>query len=287
MIGFLPVDKPAGPTSHDIVAVARRGLGERRIGHTGTLDPFATGVLLLCIGAATRLAEYLAGLDKTYEATARLGIRTDTLDRTGEVVATSEAWTTLGTAEVRAAFEDQIGRRPQLPPAYSAKKVAGRRSYELARAGEDVVPAAVEVAIHDLTVLSVDPPFVRFALRCSTGTYVRAVARDAGEALGVGAHLTELRRTAIGPFTADRAIPADQLAEPAAVAAALVSPLEALSHLPVVQLDARGAENIRHGRGIVAPDGTDRGTVVLAADGAVVAMAESDGSLLRPRKVLA
>jgi tRNA pseudouridine55 synthase len=287
MIGFLPVDKPSGPTSHDIVAMARRALGERRIGHTGTLDPFATGLLLLCVGSATRLAEYMAGLEKAYEATARIGIRTATLDRTGEVVATSEAWTALATETIRAAFQEQVGRRHQLPPAYSAKKIAGRRAYDMARAGVDVAPAAVEVEIHALSILAVDPPFVRFALRCSTGTYVRAVARDAGEALGVGAHLTQLRRTAIGRFTVDRAIPADRLAEPDAVAAALVSPVDGLGHLPLVRLAARDAEDIRHGRAIAAPDGAAEGTVVLAADGEVVAMAESDGSLLRPRKVLA
>jgi tRNA pseudouridine55 synthase len=287
MIGFLPVDKPAGPTSHDIVALARRGLGERRIGHTGTLDPFATGLLLLCVGAATRLAEYLAGLDKSYEATARLGIVTDTLDGTGEVVRTNEAWTGLGEAEVRAAFEGQVGPRRQLPPAYSAKKIAGRRAYALARAGEDVAPAAVDVQIFSLSVVAVDPPYVRFNLRCSSGTYVRAVARDAGETLGVGAHLTQLRRTAIGGFTTDRAIPVDRLADPTAVASALVPPLEGLSHLPAIHLDAGAAEDIRHGRAIGAPDGAPRGMVVLAMNGAVVAMADSDGARLRPRKVLA
>jgi tRNA pseudouridine55 synthase len=286
MIGFLPVDKPAGPTSHDIVALARRGLGERRIGHTGTLDPFATGLLLLCVGAATRLAEYLAGLDKSYEATARLGIVTDTLDGTGEAVRTNEAWTGLGEAEVRAAFEGQVGPRRQLPPAYSAKKIAGRRAYALARAGEDVAPAAVDVQIFSLSVVAVDPPYVRFNLRCSSGTYVRAVARDAGETLGVGAHLTQLRRTAIGGFTTDRAIPVDRLADPTAVASALVPPLEGLSHLPAIHLDAGAAEDIRHGRAIGAPDGAPRGMVVLAMNGAVVAMADSDGARLRPRKVL-
>jgi tRNA pseudouridine55 synthase len=287
MIGFLPVDKPAGPTSHDIVALARRGLGERRIGHTGTLDPFATGLLLLCVGAATRLAEYLAGLDKSYEATARLGIVTDTLDGTGEVVRTNEAWTGLGEAEIRAAFESQVGPLRQLPPAYSAKKIAGRRAYALARAGEDVAPAPVEVEVFGLSVVAVDPPYVRFNLRCSSGTYVRALARDAGETLGVGAHLTQLRRTAVGGFTSDRALPVDRLGDPTAVASALVSPLEGLSHLPAIHLDAGDADDIRHGRAIGAPDGAPRGMVVLAMDGAVVAMAESDGTRVRPRKVLA
>src|SRR5690606_28992033 len=141
--GVLPVDKPEGPTSHDVVALARRALGIRRIGHTGTLDPFATGLLLLCIGPATRLAEYLTGLDKTYEAVARLGVATDTLDHTGEVVQRSDGWQALSPEAVRNAFEEQRGRRLQTPPVYSAKKIGGRRAYELARKGVELAPEPV------------------------------------------------------------------------------------------------------------------------------------------------
>lgn len=286
MIGFLPVDKPEGPTSHDIVALARRGLGVRRIGHTGTLDPFATGLLVLCIGPATRLAEYVSGLDKTYEATARLGVRTDTLDRTGEVVSTSEGWVDLTDDEVRAAFESQVGRLDQVPPDYSAKKIAGRRAYELARAGRAVAPTAVPVDILEVRVLAMDGPSVRFMLRCSSGTYVRAVARDAGDALGVGAHLTALRRTAIGGFAAEDALDVAHLEDADAVAARLIPPLQGLAHLPVVELDPGGVAGVRHGRTIPAPAALASGTVALAADGELVAIAESDGMALRPRKVL-
>jgi tRNA pseudouridine55 synthase len=286
MIGFLPVDKPEGPTSHDIVAMARRSLGARRIGHTGTLDPFATGLLILCIGAATRLAEYVSGLDKTYEATARLGVRTDTLDRTGEVVSTSGAWEDVPVHEVRAAFESLVGRRSQIPPDYSAKMIAGRRAYELARAGQAVAPTAVQVDILEARVLAVEGPCVRFLLRCSSGTYVRAIARDAGDALGVGAHLTALRRTAIGGFAVEDALDVARLEDAGAVAARLVSPLQGVAHLPVVELEPGEVDGVRHGRAIPAPAGLASGTVVLAAHGELVAMAESDGKALRPRKVL-
>jgi tRNA pseudouridine55 synthase len=288
MTGILPVDKPEGPTSHDAVAAARRALGVRRIGHTGTLDPFATGLLLLCVGPATRLAEYFGDLDKAYTATARLGVETDTLDRTGTTTATSDAWRELDDDAIRRAFEEQVGRRLQTPPAYSAKKIAGRRAYEMARAGQEVAPPAVEVVIHVLRVLDVDADtgLVRFEMTCAAGTYVRAVARDAGEALGVGAHLTELRRTRIGRFAADEALPLDRIDDPDAVAAALVPPLKALGHLPVVELTAEEAAAIRHGRPVAAVGRAAGGMVALAADGALLAMAESDGERLRPRKVM-
>lgn len=286
MTGVLPVDKPAGPTSHDVVAMARRALGIRRIGHTGTLDPFATGLLLLCIDRATRLSEYLTGLDKVYEATARLGVATDTLDGTGTVTAETEAWQELAEPEIRAAWLEQTGRRIQAPPSYSAKKVDGRRAYERARAGEAVAPDPVEVVIHSMEVLAVDGPDVRFRMRCSSGTYVRAVARDAGDTLGVGAHLTSLRRTGIGGFTMGMALPVDRLDDRGAVAAALISPLEALAHLPKIDLDDDEVEKVGHGQALSAGDraiGSD--VVVLAAGGRLVAVAERDGASLRPRKV--
>lgn len=286
MTGVLPVDKPAGPTSHDAVAAARRALGTRRIGHTGTLDPFATGLLILCIGPATRLAEYLTGLDKRYDATARLGIATDTLDRTGAVVVETEAWRELEPAAVRAAFEDQRGPLRQVPPAYSAKKIQGKKAYELARAGEAVEPEPVDVEILELDVVDVTGPEVRFRMRCSSGTYVRAVARDAGAALGVGAHLTALRRTHVGRFGVDDAVAMDRLDDPAAVEAALLTPLAAMAHFPEVRLDPDRTRRVRHGQAIPA-DGAGPGLVVLAAGDELVAVAESDGRAIRPRKVFA
>lgn len=285
MTGVLAVDKPEGPTSHDVVARVRRALRIRRIGHTGTLDPFASGLLLLCVGPATRLAEYFSDLPKSYEGTARLGVVTDTLDRTGQVVAEREV-DDLPAERIRAAFEGQVGRRLQTPPAYSAKKLAGRRAYELARAGVDVKPAAVEVEILELEVLAVTGAEVRFRTRCSSGTYVRAIARDAGETLGCGAHLATLRRTAIGGLSVDAAVPPDGLSDAAVLGEALIDPLQALAHLPVVHLESADAAAVRHGRA-VRMVGAPEGTVALAEAGSLVAVAESAGGVIRPRKVLA
>lgn len=286
MNGVLPIDKPEGPTSHDVVADARRALGLRRIGHTGTLDPFASGLLLLCLGPSTRLAEYLTGLPKRYEAVARLGVRTDTLDATGEVVKTDDGWAALSVDEIRGAFEAERGTRLQVPPAFSAKRIGGRRAYDLARAGEAVLPDPVEVTIRALDVTAVEGDAVRFHMECSSGTYVRAVARDAGERLGVGAHLTGLRRTAIGSFDVEDAISLEDLSEPAAVQRALLPPLAALRHLPVVEIGVPEAARVRNGQAVAAP--VDRaGIVALASGSELVAIGEAGGGMLRPRKVFA
>ncbi|HEU0078306.1 MAG TPA: tRNA pseudouridine(55) synthase TruB, partial [Longimicrobiaceae bacterium] len=187
--GVLPVDKPVGPTSHDAVAAVRRALRIRQVGHTGTLDPFASGLLLVCFGPATRLAEYLTPLPKTYRATMRLGEATDTDDRTGEVLARSDAWRELTEAQLRAALERQVGEIEQLPPRFSAKKVGGERMYAAARRGEEVVRTAVPVTIYAIRVIRIALPEVEFEVECGAGTYIRAIARDVGDALGVGGHL--------------------------------------------------------------------------------------------------
>ncbi|HUE76420.1 MAG TPA: tRNA pseudouridine(55) synthase TruB [Longimicrobiales bacterium] len=286
MNGVLPIDKPEGPTSHDVVAAARRALGLRRIGHTGTLDPFASGLLLLCLGPSTRLAEYLTGLPKRYEAVARLGVRTDSLDATGEVVKTDDGWAALSVDEIRGAFEAERGTRLQVPPAFSAKRIGGRRAYDLARAGEAVLPDPVEVTIRALDVTAVEGDAVRFHMECSSGTYVRAVAREAGERLGVGAHLTALRRTAIGSFDVEDAISLEDLSERAAVQRALLPPLAALRHLPVVEIGVPEAARVRNGQAVAAP--VDRaGIVALASGSELVAIGEAGGGMLRPRKVFA
>ncbi len=287
MIGVLPVDKPAGPTSHDVVASARRALRERRVGHTGTLDPFASGLLLLCIGAATRLAEFLSGLDKEYEASARIGIATDTLDHTGAEVSCTDEWRGLPPSVVRQAFEGQQGTRFQTPPAYSAKKVAGRRAYELARQGATVELEPVEVTIHGIDVQEVEDDTVRFRVRCSSGTYVRAIARDAGDTLGVGGHLVALRRTAVGPFRVEDAVRTSALGDTATVLDKLVPPLDALVDWPTIELAGPDVERVRHGQPLPAAGRAPRGLVALAAGGQLVAVAESDGETLRPRKVFA
>jgi tRNA pseudouridine55 synthase len=267
--------------------MARRALRTRRIGHTGTLDPFASGLLLLCIGRATRIAEYLSGLPKTYVGTLVLGIATDTDDGTGTPIARSDAWRTLDPAAIRAALESQRGVRLQVPPTYSAKKVGGQRLHVLARRDAAPVLDPVEVIIHELEVVRIQPPDVEFRVTCSAGTYVRAIARDAGEVLGSHAHLARLRRTAIGPHRIDSALPVDRLADEAAVAAAWITPRTALAHLPAVELDVEQERAIGHGMAVRAPRGTPAGTVALVSGDRLIAMATHDAGRLRPRKVFA
>jgi tRNA pseudouridine55 synthase len=289
LAGVLPVDKPPGPTSHDVVAAARRALGIRRIGHTGTLDPFASGLLLLCIGPATRLAEFLTPLPKRYFATMRLGTTTDTDDLKGEVVARSEAWTRLDEAAIRHVLEEQIGIREQLPPRYSAKKVSGERMYAVARRGGEVERSPVTVTIHALQVLDVRLPDVDFSVECSAGTYIRAIARDAGESLGVGAHLHALRRTGSGGFDVADALPLDSLSDRDRVGGALVAPAAAVRHLPHVVVPASDVRAVTHGRSVTVADPVPTGTAValLSEEGTLLAVAEMVGQALHPRKVFA
>ena len=220
--GLVVVDKPGGLTSHDVVARARRALGTRKVGHAGTLDPMATGVLVLGVGRATRLLGHLTLTEKAYDATARLGVATTTDDAEGEVVGAAPAGH-LGDDEIRAALAGFVGDIEQVPTAVSAIKVDGRRAYERVRAGEEVELAARPVTVHELVVHEVraaaDVVDVDFSVRCSSGTYVRAIARDLGAALGVGGHLTALRRTAVGAFDLSAACTLDDLAERGAGAA--------------------------------------------------------------------
>ncbi|MET0400724.1 MAG: tRNA pseudouridine(55) synthase TruB [Longimicrobiaceae bacterium] len=287
--GVLAVDKPVGPTSHDAVAAVRRALGTRQVGHTGTLDPFASGLLLVCLGPATRLAEYLTPLPKTYRAVMRLGEATDTDDRTGRVVAASDAWRELAEARVRAALERQVGEIEQLPPRFSAKKVDGERMYAAARRGEEVERKPSRVVIHRMEVVEVRLPEVEFEVECGSGTYIRAIARDAGEALGVGGHLAELRRTRMGAHSVDAAVPLDALGDAERVLAAALSPAEAVAHLPRVEVDAAGAAALGHGRPLPAPADAPAGVplALVAADGALLAIGERTGDRVQPRKVLA
>jgi tRNA pseudouridine55 synthase len=285
----LPLDKPVGPTSHDAVAAARRALGLRRIGHTGTLDPFASGLLVLCLGPATRLAEYLTPLPKTYRATMRLGEATDTDDLQGEVIARSDAWREVSEQRLREALATQVGELRQVPPLYSAKKVDGVRAYAAARRGEAVERKPATVVVHRLELLSFEAPEVSFEVECAAGTYIRAIARDVGEALGVGGHLRELRRTASGALHVDRAVPLDALGDTEAVAAALLSPAAAVGHLPHSVLADDEVAAVRLGRGVATAAPGDEGETcaLLDGDGALVAIAERRGETLQPRKVFA
>ena len=236
------MDKPEGITSHDAVQRVRRALKIRSAGHTGTLDPFATGLLVVLLGRATRLARFVEGEAKTYRAVARLGVRTDTDDRTGAVLEESPV-DRLDAGTVRRALEGFAGSGRQRPPAYSAKHVNGVRSYRLARRGEAAELAEVAVMVHAVEWLSWTPPELEFRITVSAGTYIRAVARDLGAALGVGGHLRGLRREAIGALRVEEAVPLDAVS-PEVVRA----PASILAHLPAVALDETGRVHAVHGR---------------------------------------
>jgi tRNA pseudouridine55 synthase len=278
------VDKPAGLTSHDIVQQVRRKLGTRAVGHTGTLDPFATGLLLLLVGRATRLAQFLEAQPKTYLATARLGVRTTTDDLTGQVIGNSESGGSVPEHLVRTALAELEGVQLQQPPQYSAKHVGGERSYHKARRGEAVELADVSVTVHGIELVQYRPPCVSFRAQVSTGTYIRALARDLGERLGVGAHLTELRREAIGPLRVEDAVPLERIGRES-----LLSALALLGHLPSVELDQAGREDVAHGRAVVdgrAAGQRGSGAVALLAEGELVAVARTGEGVLYPTVVL-
>lgn len=284
--GVLPVDKPSGPTSHDIVAIARRSLGLRRIGHTGTLDPFASGLLLLCLGPSTRLAEYLTGLPKRYVATIRLGAATDTDDHQGTVIESSEEWQRIDREALESALGEQRGDILQTPSSFSAKKVAGERMYDVARRGGVVDLKPVAVRVERLDLLRYDPPDAEVAVDCSSGTYVRAIARDVGRSLGTGGHLVRLRREGIGSFDVGAALSLEELAEPAAVARALIQPGEAVGHLPRVVVSAEHVRSLGNGGAVPAPPGSEEGPLALVdAEGTLLALGERAGEMVRPRKV--
>jgi tRNA pseudouridine55 synthase len=284
----LPVDKPEGPSSHDVVRVARKALRAKRVGHTGTLDPFASGLLLLCVGKATRLAEYLSGMDKSYHAVARLGVRTDTLDLEGQVVDESGGWEDLTTDRVANALAAFLGEIEQVPPAYSAKKVAGERAYRRAREGREVELEPCPVTVRSIELISLDLPSVAFHVVCSSGTYVRALARDIGEALGSGAHLTGLRRLAIGDWRIENAVSLDEMGDASALARRAVPPLAAVGHLPQVEVDEEGARRLSLGQPVsLAETPVLETPVAVAHAGVLLAIGEASEGLLRPRKVFA
>ena len=290
MDGFLVVDKPAGITSHDVVARVRRLIGSRRVGHTGTLDPFATGVLVVACGAATKAIPFLHEEYKSYRARLRLGISTDTQDCTGSPLAERSS-AQITEAHFRQVAASLVGPMNQVPPMYSAVKQGGVPLYRLARAGHEVerTPRSIEIAA--LTVEAFQAPEALISVVCSKGTYVRTLAHDLGEMLGCGAHLLELRRTASGPFTLDRAATLDALQDLAARQRPLpcIGVSEALGHLPEVTVSAVAAERLLHGlvsHELLATPGLRAGVCrLLAPDGALVAIASFsvDGDALTGR----
>ncbi|HEX8558139.1 MAG TPA: tRNA pseudouridine(55) synthase TruB [Pyrinomonadaceae bacterium] len=312
MDGLLIVDKPEGWTSHDVVARARRVLRERRVGHTGTLDPFATGVLVLLVGRATRLAQFLAGAEKEYEATVRLGFSTDTGDLTGArrdapgAGAGAPDCAALSRERLEAALAPLRGEIEQTPPMYSAKKVGGKKLYELARQGREVERKAARVRVSEFEVAAgeggsfISPNAdgtcdVRTRVVCSAGTYVRALAESVGENLGTGAHLAALRRTRAGGFGLEGAVTLEALERLAGEGGEFLVPLEAaLPELPPAHLTAEDARRVRHGAAVSAAAhaaGLADGAHVRLLDerGALLAVAAHDAAagLLRPRVTLA
>jgi tRNA pseudouridine55 synthase len=287
--GFLVVDKPAGWTSHDVVARVRRLAGQRRVGHTGTLDPDATGVLIVCLGDATRLIEYTGGFHKTYRARLALGVETDTQDATGAVVRQADA-SGVEVSALKAALVPLTGEILQVPPMVSAVHHAGERLYEIARRGETVERAPRPVTIYHLAVSGFEAGATAYAtlnVECSGGTYIRTLCHDMGAALGVGGHMAALRRTRIGPFSEEDATTLDGLESAAADGrlGVLVQPMDRL--LPADWLRLDGAEpaatSILQGRSI--PAAVPGEWAAFLADGRVLAVLRRSGDEWRPVKV--
>ena len=282
LVGALLIDKPSGPTSFDVVARVRRALGVKQVGHTGTLDPFATGILVVLVGPATRLARFVEQEAKTYRAVARLGIATDTDDATGQPLGCVEAQP-VARGAVEQALAGMIGPQRQRPPAYSAKKVEGTRAYALARRGSAPVLKPVPITVHALELLRYEWPEVEFRCTVSAGTYVRALARDLGETLGTGAHLTLLRREAIGSLRVDRAMPLSAVSADSP----LLDPLDVLTGLPRIAVDAETERRIRQGQAAGLPPNDAERVAVTGPDGTLVAVGQCQDGRFRPDMVLA
>jgi len=309
MDGAFIIDKPEGITSHDVVYRVRRAARMKRVGHAGTLDPFATGVLLVCVGRATRLAKFLVGLDKEYEAAVRLGFATNTQDHTGVPITPLASSNELGAEEIREALEHFSGPQLQTPPMFSAKKVGGERLYKAAREGREVAREPVTIRVDSIELLNPSAPLsqpredgtrdFRVRIRCSSGTYIRTLAHDIGARLGVGAHLSALRRTGVGRFDLSQAITMDDLQAAGAdesLERFLIDMADVLAHLPRIVLDSREADDAIHGRAVPAQELERAGVFENCKDvrlcdesGRLIAMGEYDeaGRVIRPRVVLA
>jgi tRNA pseudouridine55 synthase len=287
--GVLVIDKPIGLTSHDVVQIIRRGTGIRRAGHTGTLDPRASGVLVVLLGPAVRLSEYVSASDKRYQATIRLGGTTDTYDSEGTITSESPAThiTEEGFDEI---LQTYVGEIEQVPPPYSAVKVKGRKAYEMARKGEQVDLQPRKIQVYSLDILEWDPPEVVVDAFCSSGTYIRSLANDLGESLGTGAYLIGLRRTKSGRFTLREAVPLRSLKE--AFQAGdwyryLIPAAEALGDWPMIELDADLVDLVRHGHRIPAESESEGWARGVSQQGDLVALLEynEESDEWQPRKV--
>lgn len=288
--GALLVDKPSGPTSHDVVNKARRILCIKRIGHTGTLDPFATGLLVLLLGPATRLAEYLKDYEKTYRGVMRLGLITDTDDATGTVIEDKPV-PDLSAKVIENEIERFKGKLSQKVPAYSAIKVGGERLYRRARRGAEVNAPTREIEIYSLSLVKYKRPELIFEVTCSSGTYVRALARDIGEALGCGAHLTALTRTATGPYGLNDSITTDEMKTGDVngwrVKNAYILMVEMLPDFPTVGITDEDSVSLTHGKDVSLsePDIDELSIVKLVNRGRLVAIGRITGDCIHPVKV--
>jgi tRNA pseudouridine55 synthase len=296
--GLLNIDKPKGITSHDVVNRIRKVARQRKVGHAGTLDPMATGVLLVCLGQATRLIEYLVAGRKRYRATIRFGVSTDTLDADGAVTA-EKSPQDLTEAQLRALLLTFTGEIEQVPPIFSALKKGGTPLYKLARAGQTVEVEPRRVTIDSLTWIDWQPPDLTLDVVCSPGTYIRSLARDLGQAAGPGAHLAELTRTASGEWTLAEAVPLARLEREAAHGPSgwqshLYPPDRAVNHLPRVTLDQKSSQRIKHGQQIeISSDlsaGETEGEVIRAYTPtgqflAILTRSKADDTLWQPKKV--
>jgi tRNA pseudouridine55 synthase len=289
--GVLVIDKPVGMTSHDVVQVVRRGTGIRRAGHTGTLDPRASGVLVVLVGPAVRLSEFVSASDKRYQAIIRLGESTDTFDADGVVTKTSPVDITY--EQIEEALTQFEGTVEQVPPVYSAKKINGKKAYELARNGEEVELEPKEIDVYHLELLEWDSPEAIVDVFCSSGTYVRSLANDLGEVLGCGGHLVGLRRTKSGEFALRDAIPLRKLEEAFTDGdwyKYLIPAAEALSNWPARELSFEEVDLVRHGHRIPVeeePEDSSQWIRAISQQGELVALMEfvPEEKAWQPRKV--
>ncbi len=286
--GVLVVDKPVGLTSHDVVQIVRKGTNIRRAGHTGTLDPRASGVLVILIGPAVRLSEYVSASDKRYQAVVRLGATTDTYDADGRV--TSSGPVDVSEEQFETALKQFIGEIEQVPPPYSAVKVKGRKAYEMAREGEEVDLQPRKIQVYNLELLEWALPEAVIDVYCSSGTYVRSLAHDLGEALGCGAHLVGLRRTKSGRFTLRDAVPLRKLREAFENGnwyQYLIPAAEALSDWQAIELTHEQVESVRHGHRVPGEAGKGNWARGISEQGELVALLEFDpeANEWQPRKV--
>lgn len=280
--GLLNIDKPAGMTSHDVVRQVRRIAKMKRVGHTGTLDPMATGVLVVCLGRATRLAEYVQGQTKTYVTTVRLGQTTNTYDADGEILQEKEVVVTRpGLTQALTHFTGTI---QQVPPMYSAIKKDGQPLYKLARQGQEIERPARTITIYELDLLKWQSPNLELRVVCSTGTYIRSLAYDLGGLLGCGGHLTALRRTQVGQFTIDSAVPLDKLSSES-ITTHLLPPDEAVAHFQRVDTSAEEAKLLGFGQTI--GDGAEKGLGrVYDPAGQFIGIVRAEAGRWQPHKMM-